>query len=64
MGEKYDEQKLSYLYDLDLENDAGNYVIDAMHYGNVSRFFNHSCEPNLQKRCVLILIVKYLIYIY
>jgi len=23
------------------------YCIDARHYGNVSRFINHLCEPNL-----------------
>ncbi|XP_030382047.1 uncharacterized protein LOC115629669 isoform X2 [Scaptodrosophila lebanonensis] len=32
----------SYYYDLD-----NGHCIDANYYGNVSRFFNHSCEPNI-----------------
>ena len=28
------------------------YVIDATRYGNVSRFINHSCSPNLSTRLV------------
>ncbi|XP_078082760.1 histone-lysine N-methyltransferase EHMT1-like isoform X6 [Mustelus asterias] len=36
----------SYLFDLD--NKEGEvYCIDARYYGNVSRFINHLCEPNL-----------------
>uniref|UniRef100_H2Y6N6 Uncharacterized protein n=1 Tax=Ciona savignyi TaxID=51511 RepID=H2Y6N6_CIOSA len=36
----------SYLFDL--ENKEGEiYCIDARNYGNVSRFINHLCEPNL-----------------
>ncbi|XP_049637931.1 histone-lysine N-methyltransferase EHMT1 isoform X2 [Suncus etruscus] len=36
----------SYLFDLD--NKGGEaYCIDARFYGNVSRFINHHCEPNL-----------------
>ncbi|XP_069039287.1 histone-lysine N-methyltransferase EHMT1-like isoform X3 [Lepisosteus oculatus] len=36
----------SYLFDLD--NKVGDvYCIDARFYGNVSRFINHMCEPNL-----------------
>lgn len=30
----------------DLESEF-RLTIDAFHYGNVSRFFNHSCDPNL-----------------
>lgn len=33
----------SYFFDLD----TGDHCIDANFYGNVSRFFNHSCEPNV-----------------
>ncbi|XVF57692.1 hypothetical protein PTKIN_Ptkin07bG0002400 [Pterospermum kingtungense] len=29
------------------------FFIDAGSYGNVARFFNHSCEPNLFIQCVL-----------
>ena len=28
-------------------------TIDAMHEGNVARFVNHSCAPNLDKQVVL-----------
>ncbi|XP_069792126.1 histone-lysine N-methyltransferase EHMT1-like isoform X4 [Narcine bancroftii] len=36
----------SYLFDLD--NKEGEvYCIDARYYGNISRFVNHLCEPNL-----------------
>ncbi|XP_069915849.1 histone-lysine N-methyltransferase EHMT1 isoform X4 [Oryctolagus cuniculus] len=36
----------SYLFDLD-NKDGEVYCIDARFYGNVSRFINHHCEPNL-----------------
>ncbi|KAM5330716.1 histone-lysine N-methyltransferase EHMT1 isoform 4-T4 [Glossophaga mutica] len=36
----------SYLFDLD-NKDGELYCIDARFYGNVSRFLNHLCEPNL-----------------
>uniref|UniRef100_G3T838 Euchromatic histone lysine methyltransferase 1 n=1 Tax=Loxodonta africana TaxID=9785 RepID=G3T838_LOXAF len=36
----------SYLFDLD-NKDGDVYCIDARFYGNVSRFINHLCEPNL-----------------
>ncbi|XP_036162792.1 histone-lysine N-methyltransferase EHMT1 isoform X5 [Myotis myotis] len=36
----------SYLFDLD-NKDGELYCIDARFYGNVSRFINHHCEPNL-----------------
>lgn len=32
----------SYYFDLD-----NGHCIDANYYGNISRFFNHSCEPNI-----------------
>jgi SET domain-containing protein len=28
-------------------------TIDAMHEGNVARFLNHSCAPNLEKQTML-----------
>jgi euchromatic histone-lysine N-methyltransferase len=38
----------TYLFDLDVEETVtGCMCIDAREYGNVSRFINHSCEPNL-----------------
>lgn len=36
----------SYLFDLD-NRDGESYCIDACKYGNVTRFVNHSCKPNL-----------------
>ncbi|XP_059494376.1 histone-lysine N-methyltransferase EHMT1 isoform X5 [Stegostoma tigrinum] len=36
----------SYLFDLD-NKEGEAYCIDARYYGNVSRFINHLCEPNL-----------------
>ncbi len=46
---KGDERSL-YLFDLDFSAEAGakaDFTIDAYYYGSVSRFFNHSCDPNL-----------------
>nr|XP_018903035.1 PREDICTED: histone-lysine N-methyltransferase EHMT2 isoform X1 [Bemisia tabaci]XP_018903036.1 PREDICTED: histone-lysine N-methyltransferase EHMT2 isoform X1 [Bemisia tabaci] len=37
----------SYLFDLDNRDDE-TYCIDARRYGNIARFINHSCVPNLQ----------------
>lgn len=31
----------------DFANSSTQYFIDARHYGNIARFINHSCEPNL-----------------
>ncbi|XP_064615910.1 histone-lysine N-methyltransferase EHMT2-like [Liolophura sinensis] len=36
----------SYLFDLD-NKDGETYCIDARKYGNISRFINHLCEPNI-----------------
>lgn len=36
----------SYLFDLD-NKDGETYCIDARNYGNIARFINHLCEPNL-----------------
>jgi len=52
---------ITYLFDLDFfrhnhdyDSETGSpdpegnlFCVDAMHYGNVSRFFNHSCNPNV-----------------
>ncbi|KAK3239318.1 hypothetical protein CYMTET_50748 [Cymbomonas tetramitiformis] len=58
-GKGYDEDHCSYLYDLnrlDVEENhkhSSNFVLDAMIFGNISRFINHSCEPNLRPIQVL-----------
>lgn len=45
-GLVYDRQGSTYLFDLDYVEDV--YTVDAAHYGNISHFLNHSCNPNLQ----------------
>lgn len=45
---EYHQTNLSYLFDLDkYGKDYDNYTIDSMDCGNVARFINHSCNPNL-----------------
>ncbi|RKP07107.1 hypothetical protein THASP1DRAFT_9699, partial [Thamnocephalis sphaerospora] len=47
-GHTYDDAGRTYLFDLDWHGDDGcKYVVDAYPCGNFTRFFNHSCEPNL-----------------
>ncbi|MCO5564344.1 hypothetical protein L7F22_018004 [Adiantum nelumboides] len=59
-GERYDKEGCSYLYDIDAHIDIGRrgrpkpFVIDATKYGNVARFINHSCSPNLVNYQVLV----------
>ncbi|EPY51100.1 histone H3 methyltransferase Clr4 [Schizosaccharomyces cryophilus OY26] len=43
----YDQDGITYLFDLDMFEDSSVYTVDAQTYGDVSRFFNHSCSPNL-----------------
>ena len=38
----------------DVREDAEHLVIDGQNVGNVSRFFNHSCQPNLGNQNVLL----------
>ena len=48
-GKEYDAEGRTYLFDLDFNVDAEClYVIDAAHYGDISHFVNHSCDPNLE----------------
>lgn len=52
-GRTYDEIGQTYLFDLDLfaddleGQDLPMLTIDAYRKGDISRFFNHSCDPNL-----------------
>ncbi|CAG8800614.1 33963_t:CDS:2 [Gigaspora margarita] len=50
-GNKYDEVGKTYLFDIDFYDDDSTatsfFTIDACKYGNISHFFNHSCDPNL-----------------
>lgn len=49
-GVVYDKLGCSYLFDMDFAQSElpTAYVIDSYTLGNVSRFFNHSCSPNLE----------------
>ncbi|KAG5518805.1 hypothetical protein PMAC_002776 [Pneumocystis sp. 'macacae'] len=54
-GKKYDHIGITYLFDLDLFEDQVDdyYTIDAQYCGDVTRFINHSCDPNLAIYTVL-----------
>ena len=41
-GEMCDAQGITYLFDLDFEDDNSAFTVDAANYGNISHFFNHS----------------------
>lgn len=46
-GQYYEEAGKTYLYDLDAFVDSNAFTIDATVYGDISRFFSHSCEPTM-----------------
>lgn len=45
-GREYDAVGRTYLFDLDFNGSDNPFTLDAARYGNVTRFFNHSCDPN------------------
>ncbi|XP_031270722.1 histone-lysine N-methyltransferase SUVR5 isoform X6 [Pistacia vera] len=59
---RYGAEGCGYMFNVDAQiNDMGRlieeqaqYVIDASKYGNVSRFINHSCLPNLVNHQILV----------
>ncbi|KAJ1675042.1 hypothetical protein EV182_002046, partial [Spiromyces aspiralis] len=47
----------TYLFDLDydvMQGDLIDFTIDSRYYGNISHFFNHSCNPNVDIRPVFV----------
>jgi SET domain-containing protein len=47
-GAAYDAEGQSFLFEMHHhEGDAAPFQIDSKRFGNVSRFINHSCDPNL-----------------
>lgn len=51
-GEMCDAQGITYLFDLDFEDDNSAFTIDAANYGNISHFFNHSVSYIFGCGCV------------
>lgn len=46
---EYARNKIPHFYFMSLKSD---YIIDATMRGNISRFINHSCEPNAETQKV------------
>ena len=48
-----DKRPMTYLFDLSAHLDSSDneftYVVDASQYGNITRFINHSCDPNCER---------------
>ncbi|KAI8926867.1 hypothetical protein BC831DRAFT_399406 [Entophlyctis helioformis] len=59
-ADRRDAERKSYHFALDFNRtllEAQNmdmYIVDASRHGNISRFFNHSCDPNMAAYCVQI----------
>lgn len=51
----YSEHKSPHHYFMSFRSD---YIIDATAKGNVSRFINHSCDPNAETQKVGVFIMK------
>lgn len=47
---KKDPERTHYIFDIDILGEP-EYSIDAYNMGNISHFFNHSCDPNLEVYC-------------
>lgn len=46
-GKVYRAEAKSHLFDLDFHHVDNEFTVDATRFGNVARFLNHSCDPNL-----------------
>ncbi|XP_022132629.1 histone-lysine N-methyltransferase SUVR5 isoform X2 [Momordica charantia] len=65
--DRYNTEGNCYFLDVDahindisrLVEGSARYIIDATNYGNVSRFINHSCSPNLVTYQVLVESMEY-----
>lgn len=51
-AKEYAKEKNKHYYFMQLES---SHVIDATIKGNISRFINHSCDPNAETQKVIIL---------
>ena len=49
--EKYVDENIEHFYFMSLQNDL---FIDSTKKGNISRYFNHSCEPNCETQKVIL----------
>ena len=48
--------------DEEIEDDEDDscFILDARHYGSISRFYNHSCKPNVHIQNVII--IKFIVH--
>ena len=47
-GQQYDKKGMTYLFDLDFDDENAAFTIDAAKFGNISHFFNHSVSYLLE----------------
>lgn len=51
-GKKCDAEGITYLFDLDFEDENSAFTVDAAGYGNISHFFNHSVSMHCHNVCM------------
>ena len=47
-GKKYDLEGMTYLFDLDFDDENTAFTIDSAYVGNISHFFNHSVSTHVR----------------